>query len=206
MKKSETIFDTSLWVLIFSNIVSIFLAIIQQWDIHQILWVYWAQSVTIGVVNFVRIRNLDGFSTKNFRMNNQPVLESDQTKRQVSNFFALHYGFFHLGYALFLWQAASFFDLATPDLMAVMLLALGFIGAHGFSYRHNIKRDFKHQKPNIGTLMFYPYLRIIPMHLIIIMGTFINTSVTLLIFMALKTLADGSMHMIEHHLFRKKSQ
>lgn len=50
--------------------------------------------------------------------------------------------------------------------------------------------------------MFYPYLRIIPMHLTIIFGHAMDQS-AMVLFMILKTLADAGMHMIEHHLFRK---
>ena len=83
-----------------------------------------------------------------------------------------------------------------------MLCALAFAGSHGFSFRHNRRTDFRQKKPNLGTLMFYPYLRIIPMHLTIVMGGAVFEG-ALLLFMVLKTLADCAMHMLEHHLFRK---
>ena len=196
--------DISLWVLILGNITSIAMAVHQQWDMMMILWVYWAQSVTIGVVNVIRISNLKDFSTKNLRMNNQAVPETPKAKKQVASFFALHYGLFHLGYLVFLWQEQPLLNLEEKDIFILMMLIFSFIGAHGFSYRHNIDRDFKDQKPNLGTLMFYPYLRIIPMHLAIIFGMFSGTTMGLIIFMALKTLADGGMHIIEHRMFQKK--
>ena len=46
----------------------------------------------------------------------------------------------------------------------------------------------------------FPYARIIPMHLTILLGSYFvgGAEGTLIIFLALKTLADVLMHMIEH--------
>ena len=48
--------------------------------------------------------------------------------------------------------------------------------------------------------MFFPYLRILPMHLTIIVGGAIGSAGTgaLLFFLVLKTIADVIMHRIEH--------
>lgn len=46
--------------------------------------------------------------------------------------------------------------------------------------------------------MFYPYARIFPMHLTILLGA--TTGVPLLMFLVLKTIADGVMHVVEHRV------
>ena len=54
--------------------------------------------------------------------------------------------------------------------------------------------------PNIGSMMFFPYIRIIPMHVFIVLGAFFaGPSGGLVFFLVLKTLADEAMHAIEHH-------
>ncbi|NIP38027.1 MAG: hypothetical protein GWO07_09365 [Candidatus Dadabacteria bacterium] len=60
--------------------------------------------------------------------------------------------------------------------------------------------------PNIGTMMFFPYLRIIPNAPDNnTWGWFAKGSiVSLLIFLVLKTFADLIMHMIEHAQARQK--
>jgi hypothetical protein len=60
--------------------------------------------------------------------------------------------------------------------------------------------------PNIGTLMFFPYARVVPMHLLIVLAASLGSeSVTaLLIFLLLKTGADVIMHMVEHADARQK--
>ena len=65
--------------------------------------------------------------------------------------------------------------------------------------KHNLEKDSE-RVPNIGTVMFFPYLRIIPMHLTIIFGGMFakESTIVLLIFLGLKTFADVLMHVIEH--------
>jgi len=196
--------DYSLWLLIISNIVSIFLAYFQGWSAQEVFWVYWAQSVIIGLINFVRIKKLKAFSTENFKMGNSRPPETADTKKQVALFFLFHYGFFHFGYFIFLWADYPLTDLTPDSIVFIMMLILGFYMTHLFSYRYNSPTDFKDKKPNIGTLMFYPYLRIIPMHLSIIIGAVFGSVGGLLFFMVLKTFADAGMHAVEHHIFRKK--
>ena len=85
------------------------------------------------------------------------------------------------------------------DLKYVVPTALLFLGNHVFSYFYNKPRDTGRQK--IGTLMFYPYARIIPMHLTLILGVFLDGG--LLLFLLLKTLADVIMHVVEHRVLLK---
>ena len=193
--------DLSLFGVLIGNLISIVLAFIYGWDMGQVMWVYWGQSVTIGVMNFLRMLSLKEFTTKGLRMNDQPVPETQAAKRQVAIFFAVHYGFFHFVYAIFLWQETPLSQITMGTAMLMMGCISAFVGTHSFSLMHNMKADFKQKKPNLGTIMFYPYLRIIPMHLTIIVGG--ATGLGMIIFMGLKTLADLGMHMVEHHLFQK---
>ena len=77
-----------------------------------------------------------------------------------------------------------------------------FAVAHGYSLWWNAGRDFRDHKPNLGAIMFYPYLRILPMHLTIILGSAVS-SAALPLFIALKTAADCGMHLVERTLFQR---
>lgn len=195
MGKLKKIFsDSSVISLLFSNILIIILATVQRWEISEILWVYWMQSVIIGFFNFLRILSLKNFSTKNFSINNRPAPPTSQTKIFTAFFFAFHYGFFHFIYAIFLFQ---FFSSGQPlDLNYLFLGGLIFFLNHLFSYWHN-KRIDEQKTQNIGNLMFAPYARIIPMHLIIVVGAFLGQS-ALLIFLLLKTAIDILTHTAKH--------
>jgi len=197
--------DPSLWGVVFGNLISLYLATVQEWSLHQIMWVYWSQSVIIGVTNVIRILSLKEFSTTGLTMNDRAVPETQEAKNQVAWFFAFHYGFFHLGYAAFLWKQMPLSDVPIGDMALMMFAVSAFVGSHSYSLLHNMRMDFRQQKPNLGTLMFYPYLRIIPMHLTIFVGEN-YPSIGILSFMGLKTLADAGTHMVEHYLFQRRGK
>ena len=193
--------DRSLTLLVLSNLFTIVLAVVQQWDVHILMWIYWGQSVVIGYFNVYRILGLDKFSTSGFLINDQPVKPTRATQRKTAVLFAMHYGIFHIGYLLFL-VTASGMQSGFP-LFSVLLCSLAFYLNHRFSFHYNRERE-RAGVPNIGNIMFYPYLRIIPMHLMVVIGSnFLgNNSVALVFFLLLKTVADVGMHVIEHAMAR----
>jgi hypothetical protein len=190
--------DRSLWLLLASNAVTILVAVLQNWDLIAVMRVYWFQSVAIGFTNFLRIRRLREFSTEGFTINGLPVEPTQRGKNRTARFFLLHYGGFHLGYFLFLFLQGS----SLTDLMYTLPVALLFVGNHLYSYSRNRPTDTG--RPNIGTLMFYPYARIVPMHLTLVLGFFISSP--LLFFLLLKTLADAIMHVVEHRVLLRRGQ
>jgi hypothetical protein len=189
--------DGSIWSLAIANLFTLCVAIYQEWSLNSLMLLYWGQSVVIGVANVFRMLALDQFSTQNFTINNRPVEPTPATKRQVAGFFALHYGIFHAVYLLFLSSGTRGATMFAPWFW---VCTAGFAANHYWSYRYN--RDLDRQgTPNIGNLMFTPYIRIVPMHLTILAGGMLaHTGATagLLIFGVLKTVADLAMHAVEH--------
>src|SRR3989344_8366463 len=151
------------------------------------------QSVIIGFFQFLRILSLKKFSTENFTINNRPVPSTLRTKTFTAFFFVFHYGFFHFIYAIFIY---NLFTKQPLDFKYLLLGGFIFFLNHSFSFYHNKLID-ETKTQNIGQLMFSPYGRIIPMHLIIIIGSILGQS-ALIIFLLLKTLADLIMHNIKH--------
>lgn len=201
---SEIVSDKSTIILLLSNIVTIFFAVSMNWSLVLVMWSYWIQSVVIGIFNFWRIWNLKDFSTKGFRINNRAVEPTKETKNFTAVFFAFHYGFFHFVYAIFLagFSLAEVFEggnIVGLDIALVLISGLIFFVGHRYSFKHN--EDKGRKKHNIGTLMFFPYVRIIPMHLTIIGGAMLGGG-AIIMFLALKTGADLVMHVIEHRLFK----
>ena len=193
--------DRSLWFLLLANGVTTILAVTQNWNLLGLMWVYWFQNLVIGFFHFRRILRLREFSTKGFTMNGRPVEPTEETKHRVARFFLGHYGGFHFCYFIFLLLFSQSGGLSSADLIYIVPTALVFLGNHVFSYFYNRPTDTGRQK--ISRLMFYPYARIIPMHLTLLLGVFLSGGLSLLLFLLLKTLADAIMHVVEHRVLLK---
>jgi hypothetical protein len=208
--------DPSSYSLLAANIITLILALVQHWSLIERMLTYWVQSVIIGFFHFLRILNLKDFDVKGFEINDRPVTVNPSTKQSTAIFFLIHYGIFHTVYLMFLLSFGLFRILLNPanlpGSLAVVLSGIGTIALnsivffvnHLFSYRYNLQRD-QASKPNIGRLMFFPYARILPMHLTIIFGgAFLSSgnapAGVVIFFLSLKTLADLIMHGIEHKI------
>lgn len=195
----------STWSLVFSNLAVIFFAIIDKLSAIDVLWIYWAQSVIIGIFNFIKIISLKEFSTEGFKQGNKVVLPTKSTKISTAFFFLFHYGFFHFIYAVFLGSFSSFGVSHSGSLnlnyfyYSSILFFINYLIEFINSYREPVT-----EIPNLGKIMFAPYARIIPMHLTIILGGFIaaagstfsaDTNLTIIVlFTGIKTLVDIITH------------
>lgn len=192
----------------------IFFAIVDGISANQVLWIYWFQSVIIGIFNFIRMITLKNFSTEGFRQGNKQVLPTKATAISSGVFFLFHYGFFHLIYAVFLgsFSSSSNSDNNTNDVKFILVSAGIFLVSYLIEFLNSKKED-SNELPNIGLIMFAPYARIIPMHLTIILGGFIgaagsffssDTNVAVIVlFISLKTIVDLITHSVDLKKFKK---
>ncbi|RFF28916.1 DUF6498-containing protein [Wenzhouxiangella sediminis] len=197
--------STDIGSLLGANGLTIVFAVVFGWSAGIVLWAYFAQNLIIGYFSRKRILALDEFKTDGFKINDRQPPPTPETKKKTANFFAFHFGFFHLGYFAFLAQAHR------PDGLDLLLLAgvaVSFWFNHAASFRRHIEADAK-GKTNIGTLMFLPYLRVVPMHLAVIIGSgaeLMDTLPGLVGFMLLKTGADWLMHHVEHRILQRAGE
>jgi Family of unknown function (DUF6498) len=195
----KTVTDDSAWSLLAANALAAGIA----WGVHmslrELMLVYWMQSVIIGLSYFLRMLGLHEFTTEGTTMNGRPIPETAGGKRMVALFFAFHYGFFHFVYLMFLVSGKGAASVAGSRL-ALALCALGFLVNHAYSLARNLEAD-RAGRPNLGTMMFLPYARILPMHFTIILGGLLHGGAGIWwLFAALKTGADVLMHAVEHHV------
>lgn len=195
-------YDPSTWSLVAANGFALAQAVYEHWSLPVALLTYWFQSVIIGVFNVARLAMFSGFTSSD-------KIKDKKTARLAAYFlaffFALHYGGFHWGYWSFLRGWARHVDMA-----AVLVPSAVFFANHLFSYLYNYKKESGSQRPeDVGRLMFFPYFRIVPMHMTIIAGMFIflvtslmkldfAETVVLVLFLVFKTGADVKMHLVEH--------
>jgi hypothetical protein len=206
----------STWMLIFSNIIVIFFAIIDNLNAIEVLWVYWIQSVIIGVFNFIRILSLKEFSTVGLRRGAGGELPATKAaKISTAIFFLIHYGFFHFVYAMFLGGFSVIGKTSTSGSIHNYLwfTSLVFFISYLIEYIQSL-RNPSEEIPNLGAVMFAPYLRIIPMHITIILGGFIGMIGSLLnvdinfsiivLFVGIKTFVDLLTHAVDFNSLSTK--
>ena len=193
--------------LLFSNLITIVLAVVFSWSLIELLWVYLAQSVIIGFFNFLKMIKVSISHESNPTIGGMGIF--------MSIFFFLYYGGFHLVYFLFLFMFSLFAGFGGAGagfisfLPFLLLTSVIFFINHFYSFWYFSKKSSSVEGPTkmilLGKLMFRPYVRIVPMHLTIIFGgIFIFTGIfnvfVLLLFLILKTWADLTMHFKEHEL------
>jgi len=188
--------DLSLLPLLISNGLAIWWAAYDHLSLQTVMMIYWGQSVAIGLVNVVRILALRDYATDGFRMGG-PLSPSAGTKLKVAGFFVLHFGFFHVVYLVFILAAMT---RGRPDVNVPFVLygTAMFAGTDLAALALHWSAETRGR--NVGHVMFAPYLRIVPMHLAIIFGGFVNyhPGLTLGIFQGLKTIADVFTHLVQH--------
>ena len=196
------VLDGSVWSLIVANVLVLYIARVQGWSTYSLMMVYWSQSVIIGFAHFFRIRTLENFSTEGVKLNDHSVEPTDRTKRQVAGFFALHYGFFHACYLDVMLESAG---KSGEHLFTSWFWVCAAIFAVNQIWSFHYHRDLDRRGvPNIGTLMFIPYWRLVPMPLTMFFGDLLAAkAASFWLFGGVRTVVDVLMHRVEHAPFRK---
>jgi hypothetical protein len=155
--------------------------------------------VFIGLFNFLDLLTVKHPDPNSFSMDNKPITASLKTKGCASLFFLFHYQFFHLAYGIFiLIKVTGKLDILFLQLSILVIL---FEGVLTFIRNKRIQKSFL---VNFGQLFFLPYLRIIPMHLMILAPAIWGLSSSF-IFLALKTLADVGMYLLTRSIYTKET-
>jgi len=184
--------------LLLSNAATLAAALAFDWNAGWLLWPYWMQSVVVGWFARQRMLALKQFSTEGFTSNGKRVPEDEAGKRSTANFFALHYGFFHAGYLVFLWQGHRPQD--GWDWLVLLACGASFVLSQRETFAAQHAADVR-GKPNLGALMFTPYLRVVPMHLAIIAGASMGGGAGVLVwFTLLKTGSDLALDAIDRRM------
>ncbi|MCG8413662.1 MAG: DUF6498-containing protein [Pseudomonadales bacterium] len=181
--------------LIAANLFPLFGILFLDWEIGEIMLLFWAESAVIGFYNLLKMAQLASWAILFY-----------------GPFFVGHYGGFMVGHLLFIYaffgdNLAEGADISISELVADMLrlapALLGFFLSHGISYFTNFRGRHEYIGRNVGAQMGQPYKRIIIMHITIIFGGFLvmllETALpALLLLIVLKLSADLRAHLKEH--------
>jgi len=185
---------TSVWILVLANLIPLAGVLLGNWEIGDIMLVFWAESAIIGFFNLLKMWVIGRWSML-----------------LLGPFFVGHFGAFMVGhllfiYALFLADAST----ADPDIGQVLAdfvflwpALLGLFISHGISFQLNFLGRREYRGITVQQQMGAPYKRIVIMHVTIIFGGFLtqvlDTPVlALVLLIVLKIIVDARAHRHEH--------
>ncbi len=195
----------SAMVLVAANLVPLAGTILFQWTVFEVVLLFWAENVIIGVLNVLRMLMASAGDAVSWMM-----------KIVLIPFFVFHYGMFSLVHGVFvfgLFGGDNFGSSGTPDDfgpmfdsmlqlgLAVPLLAL--FSSHAFSFVWNYLGRGEYKNADLRVLMTRPYGRIVVLHITIIIGGFLVMSLGsplagLILLILLKIGFDFRAHSKEH--------
>ncbi len=184
--------------LIVANLIPLAGAFFLDWNVLDIVLVYWSETIIVGFYTILRIATVQKDTLK---------FGGIGGKIFISCFFLLHYGVFCFGNGVLLLSALAPEISSAPEGMLLLtaslkwsLLAL-FI-SHGYSYYHNYLGSGENKRTRVAEEMFTPYPRLITLHVAIILGGVAVDAAgqplyLLLIFIIGKTYVDWKLHLRE---------
>ncbi len=182
--------DPAFWALMAFNILLIVEYRNDPNYYTTLVWLFWMQSVIIGVFNFFDMLTLQKVEIGNFTINDE-VPSPGKAKGCMSFFFLVHYGGFHLGYLVFLLISFKF---SAIDFSILKMALFGLLLSSLIQFIQN-KTVYKNVPRSITKMFFTPYLRIVPMHLTILLPEFLDWQPGLT-FLILKTVFDLIGHLV----------
>lgn len=198
MNRLRKIFtDPSFFLLLAFNAWTIYEYRIHPESYPTMVWLFWCQSVLIGFFNFLELLTTKNVNASGFKINNQPV-DPQKGRGCYAFFFLFHYGAFHIAYLVFIAIQVGIKNI-DPLIFKFSLLLL--FANQIFAFFHH-KQLYKEAAPKLGFLFFAPYLRVVPMHLMILGPAFFDWKPAL-IFLLLKAIMDMVGYLLTLHLRTK---
>lgn len=207
-KKSLTTFLKSPTAvsLLLANLISFVLAVLFNWGIGVVLFLFWVQGIIIAFFGTLNI------ATSYFEKNKTKSLLSKVSFVVLGVFAAIFWLFFYSFYLLFIIFLSSTYDsnvvlmnlqnLSDPITISFLISVLIFILNHAFSYFYYRRRE----EYTFGNVMG----RLIVLHVAIVLGVFVGLFLSLitgkglfsigilLVFFGLKLLFDLTSHSMQH--------
>lgn len=186
--------------LVAANLVPLGAVALGWWSTYEVVLLFWAENVVIGVLQVLRFATVAALAGKVAALG-------------VAVFFSLHYGLFTVVHGVFvatLFAPAGLGDADPPDALALLLSPDGLLfglGAlavsHLVSYGVNFVGGGEYRRVEPEALMMQPYGRVVVLHLAIIFGGALTMALNepaigLVVLVLLKIGLDLRAHLAEH--------
>lgn len=196
-REAPALLSASGVALIAANLIPLGGVLFYGWSLPNILVLFWAESVVIGIYTILKMLVVEGAVA---------IL--------TVPFFVGHFGAFMAFHLLFIYEffirglqaagpAAGVRDTLISIFAPVRLSLLALVISHGVSFYSNFIRGREYVGSTLDSLTKEPYRRLVMMHLTIIFGGWIvmllGTPVgALALLVLIKTVVDFSAHTRQH--------
>ncbi len=184
--------------LVLANLVPLGGVLLGIWSVSEIMLLFWAENVVIGVLQVAR-------------MGAVLVLRREVALIVLIAFFAVHYGIFTFVHGMFVVTLFAPPEIeGMADAIAFLLSATGLlwpllalVASHGLSFALNFLGGGEWRRIEAGTLMMQPYGRVVVLHLVILAGGAITLALgeplgALVVLVVLKIGVDVVAHRRQH--------
>jgi len=198
-QQRRAVFATSL-ILLFANLLPIIAVLKLDWKVYDILFLYWIETILIGLLNVIRIALIN---------REKVTLGYHLWKIAFAPFFIGHFGLFCLGLGLVLQLifGKENIEICNPllflfrDESARLFWPLMISHLFSFFWIYVALGEFR--KSTITKRMVLPYLRVIPINIVFILAALgclylSSPRWALMTMVGLKTLTDLIVHLTIH--------
>jgi len=209
---------SSIAFLIAANCLPLVGTIFLGWDIPTVLFVYWLESIFIGLFGALKL----------FMASGKSGIMIYGSIMFVVTYVIMLYVYFQViqGIAMMLQGQevtainnpynTSLLEKAAFLLVnfsgSIIISAISLLASHIYSFFTNFLRRKEYQTRQHDTfhdLMYFPYKRIVTMHVVLIFGSvlvavFSTAQFFVVLLVGLKILADVLAHMVEHNMISRQ--
>jgi Family of unknown function (DUF6498) len=191
--------DITLWTLILINVITLITAIVEQQSMAYVLLIAWGQSYVIGIFGAIRISQVKEYAIE-AATKDRKGYDPNKNKQTSAILFFIFYSFSHLIYLVFILVFHWFGEMEIPNFLEFAVIFLGFFAHHFYVYLKRKKAEKNIlELPHLSKLVKEPMLRLLPVHLIVLVGVFtliigVPGIVTVIIFQIFKLFFDVLFH------------
>ena len=197
MKVSSAFKDPSFWLLIGINT-----ALVYQYYQHPeafttLIWLYWSQSIVMGFFTFLDILTAPKLTPEEFAAVVAESVKNEENRKLVKQVtkissafgFLFFFGVLHLFYLIFI---ATMKRSGPFDWNMYKYFLCAFVAGQALTFiQHKIQQ--RKSRPNLGPSTLIPFVRLLPLHLTIILPTFLKVG-DMGFFLIVRSVADIVMY------------
>jgi len=175
-----------------------------QWNLFEIVLLYWIQALIIGVFQRRKVRDMVAYARHPgreewFRAHRTPLMQEG-----MHNGFAGIYGVFWAGAGAIMLFKFFVSSRPTIDPITILFVSSTFVFSHWWSYQINKQND-EQRVVDLNVLLLPLFRMFLPLHIFAVVMDLDSTTTPAMIavWMTLKTTVDMGAHVIEHNETRR---